>query len=50
VADACQRPTFVNKMDDLAFQVNQLGAEEFERFIEKKKTETIEVLEELGEL
>jgi tripartite-type tricarboxylate transporter receptor subunit TctC len=49
-AEVCQRPTFVNKMEELGFQVNQLGAEEFEKFIENKKTEIIETLEELGEL
>ena len=49
-AEVCQRPTFVNKMEELGFQVNQLGAEEFERFIQRKKTEIIETLEELGEL
>ena len=49
-AKVCQSPTFVNKMEELGFQVRQLGAAEFKAFIETKKTEIIETLKELGEI
>jgi tripartite-type tricarboxylate transporter receptor subunit TctC len=46
----CKSPVFVNKMEELGFQVNQLGADKFSEFIEKKKVEITETLEELGEI
>jgi tripartite-type tricarboxylate transporter receptor subunit TctC len=49
-AEVCQKPTFVNKMEELGFQVRQLGAEEFEAFIEAKKAEITTTLRELGEI
>ena len=49
-AKVCQSPTFVNKMEELGFQVRQLDAEEFKAFIEAKKAEITETLKELGEI
>ena len=46
----CKSPAFVNKMEELGFQVNQLGAEEFKDYIEKKRVEITETLRELGEI
>jgi tripartite-type tricarboxylate transporter receptor subunit TctC len=46
----CTSPTFVNKMEELAFLVRQMGAEEYKRYIANKKREIIETLKELGEL
>jgi tripartite-type tricarboxylate transporter receptor subunit TctC len=46
----CMSPAFVNKMEDLAFLVRQMGAEEYKRYIADKKREIIETLKELGEL
>jgi len=49
-AEVCKSPTFVNKMEDLAFLVRQMRGDEFERYIAEKKKEIIETLKELGEL
>ncbi len=49
-AEVCTRPTFVDKMEELGFVVDQLGAEEFKRFIEMKKEEITSTLRELGEI
>lgn len=49
-AEVCSSPTFVNKMEELAFLVRQMRGDEFERYIAEKKKEIIETLKELGEL
>jgi tripartite-type tricarboxylate transporter receptor subunit TctC len=49
-AEVCGRDTFVNKMEELGFQVRSLKAREFEKFIADRREEIIETLEELGEI
>jgi len=49
-AEICTMPTFVNKMEELAFEVKQLGADEFKKYIAKRKQEIITTLKELGEI
>lgn len=46
----CTSPTFVNKMEELAFLVRQMGAQEYKNYIANKKKEIVETLKELGEL
>ena len=45
----CTSPTFVNKMEELAFLVRQMGAQEYKNYIADKKKEIVETLKELGE-
>jgi len=44
----CESPTFVNKMEELGFLVQQLRSKEFKAYIEKKKVVYTEILKELG--
>ena len=48
--EVCMSPTFVNKMEELAFLVRQMGAKQYKQYIADKKKEIIETLKELGEL
>ncbi|MFW6138834.1 MAG: tripartite tricarboxylate transporter substrate binding protein [Spirochaetota bacterium] len=49
-AQVCTGENFTSKMKELGFQVRNLGSEEFEEFIEKKKKEIVTTLKELGEI
>jgi len=44
----CKSPTFVNKMKELGFLVQQMRSEEFKAYIEKKKVVYTEILKGLG--
>jgi len=46
----CNSETFVSKMEELGFLVQNLKAEEFKKYIQDKKTEITETLIELGEI
>jgi tripartite-type tricarboxylate transporter receptor subunit TctC len=48
--EVCNRETFVNKMVDLGFLVQNLKSKEFEKYIAKKKEEITATLKELGEI
>jgi len=46
----CSSGAFITEMENLAFQVHNIGAKDFGAYIAKKKQEIIEVLKELGEI
>ncbi len=44
----CKSPTFMNKMEELGFLVQQIRSKEFKAYIEKKKVVYTEILKGLG--
>jgi len=46
----CRMPTFVNKMEELGFVVQNLKSKDFKKYIEEKTKIYTEILKELGEI
>jgi len=48
--EVCEKPTFVNKMEELGFLVQKVKAAEFKAYLDSKKKEIFTTLKELGEI